>query len=121
MAHRNIEVIWPLRHLKPDFRTIATFRRMNRSAFRMAFREFVFLYRQLDLFGRELLAVDGTRVNAVNNKDRDFARSSLAKFVRETDEKPAISANPMPTKSKVRPLQGLITKTTPTNPAMIAA
>jgi transposase len=58
-THRNIEVIWLLRHLKPDFRTIADFRR---SAFGQVFREFVVLCRQLDLFGRELLAVDGTDV-----------------------------------------------------------
>ncbi|HEY0234130.1 MAG TPA: transposase, partial [Afipia sp.] len=86
-AHRNIEVIWLLRHLKPDFRTIADFRRVNRSAFRPVFREFVILCRQLDLFGRELLAVDGTRIKAVNNKDRNFTRGALTKFIREADEK----------------------------------
>ncbi|MFK0206373.1 IS1182 family transposase [Agrobacterium sp. NPDC090283] len=80
-THRNIEVIWLLRHLRPDFR------RVNRSAFRQVFREFVILCRQLDLFGRELLAVDGTRIKAVNNKDRNFTRRSLAKFIREADEK----------------------------------
>ena len=58
---RNIEVIWLLRHLKPDFKTIADFRRDNRAAFKPVFREFVLLCRRLDLFGRELLAVDGTR------------------------------------------------------------
>lgn len=51
------------------------------------FREFVILCRQLDLFGRELLAVDGTRIKAVNNKDRNFTRGSLSKFIREADEK----------------------------------
>ena len=69
-SHRNIEVIWLLRSLKPDFKTIADFRRDNRAAFRSVFREFVLLCRRLDLFGRELLAVDGTRIKAVNNKDR---------------------------------------------------
>nr|WP_029928409.1 IS1182 family transposase [Ochrobactrum sp. UNC390CL2Tsu3S39] len=39
-CHRNIEVIWLLRHLKPDFPTIAAFRRVNRSAFRSVFREY---------------------------------------------------------------------------------
>jgi len=76
-THRNIEVIWLLRHLKPDFKTIADFWRDNRNAFRQVFREFVLLCRQLDLFGRELLAVDGTRIKAVNNKDRNFTRASL--------------------------------------------
>src|SRR3954469_709 len=33
-THRNIEVIWLLRHLKPDFKTIADFRRDNCRVFR---------------------------------------------------------------------------------------
>jgi len=86
-THRNIEVIWLLRHLKPDFKTIADFRRTIRKAFRSVFREFVLLCRELDLFGRELLAVDGTRIKAVNNKDRNFTRASLEKFIRTSDER----------------------------------
>jgi transposase len=86
-THRNVEVIWLLRHLKPDFKTIADFRRDNRNAFRPVFREFVLLCRQLDLFGRELLAVDGTRIKAVNNKDRNFTRASLTEFIRLADAK----------------------------------
>jgi transposase len=86
-THRNIEVIWLLRHLKPDYKTIADFRRDNRKAFRPIFRQFVLLCRQLDLFGRELLAVDGTRIKAVNNKDRNFTRASLTKFVELADAK----------------------------------
>src|SRR6201993_2264959 len=86
-THRNIEVIWLLRHLKPDFKTIADFRRDNRNAFRQVFRQFVVLCRQLDLFGRELLAVDGTRIKAVNNKDRNFTRASLTQFIKAADAK----------------------------------
>ena len=66
-THRNIEVIWLLRHLKPDFKTIADFRRVNRKAFRPVFRQCVLLCRKLDLFGKELLAVDGTLIKAFNN------------------------------------------------------
>jgi transposase len=86
-THRNIEVIWLLRHLKPDFKTIADFRHANRKAFRSVFHEFVLLCGELDLFGRELLAVDGTRIKAVNNKDRNFTRSSLEQFIRRSDER----------------------------------
>jgi transposase len=86
-THRNIEVIWLLRHLKPDFKTIADFRSHNRDAFRPIFRQFVLLCRQLDLFGRELLAVDGTRIKAVNNKDRNFTRASLTQFINLADAK----------------------------------
>jgi transposase/IS5 family transposase len=86
-CHRNIEVIWLLRTLKPDFKTIADFRSDNRAAFRSVFRAFTLLCKRLDLFGRELLAVDGTRIKAVNNKDRNFTRNSLEKFIKAADER----------------------------------
>src|SRR5947208_9137046 len=81
-CHRNIEVIWLLRTLKPDFKTIADFRADNRAAFKAVFRQFTLLCNRLDLFGRELLAVDGTRIKAVNNKDRNFTRNSLETFIK---------------------------------------
>ncbi len=83
----NVEVFWLLRGLKPDFKTIADFRRDNAKAFRVVFRQFVLLCRKLDLYGRELLAVDGTRIKAVNNKDRNFTRGSLGQFLRAADER----------------------------------
>jgi transposase len=86
-THRNIEVIWLLRTLKPDFKTIADFRAENRAAFKSVFRQFTLLCKRLDLFGRELLAVDGTRIKAVNNKDRNFTRNSLEKFIQAADER----------------------------------
>ena len=86
-CHRNIEVIWLLRTLKPDFKTIADFRADNRAAFKSVFRQFTLLCKRLDLFGRELLAVDGTRIKAVNNKDRNFTRNSLENSSRQADER----------------------------------
>ncbi len=86
-THRNIEVIWLLRHLKPDFKTIADFRRDNRTAFKQVFREFVLLCRQLDLFGRELLAVDGTKIKAVNSQDKNFTKAALIKAIKQADER----------------------------------
>lgn len=86
-TRRNIEVIWLLRRLTPDFKTIADFRRDNRSAFRQVFREFVVLCRELDLFGRELIAVDGTRIKAVNSRERNFTKAKLAKAMAESDER----------------------------------
>ena len=86
-CHRNVEVIWLLRTLKPDFKTIADFRADNRAAFKSVFRQFTLLCKRLDLFGRELLAVDGTRIKAVNNKDRNFTRNSLETFIKAADER----------------------------------
>jgi transposase len=45
---RNLEVIWLLRGLRPDFKTIADFRKDNRHAFQPVFRQFVLLCRKLD-------------------------------------------------------------------------
>uniref|UniRef100_UPI003EBC7A90 transposase n=1 Tax=Falsirhodobacter sp. 1013 TaxID=3417566 RepID=UPI003EBC7A90 len=86
-TRRNLEVIWLLRRLTPDFKTIADFRRDNRMAFRQVFREFVVLCRELDLFGRELIAVDGTRIKAVNSRERNFTKAKLAKAMADSDER----------------------------------
>ena len=84
---RNLEVMWLLRGLRPDFRTIADFRGDNRDAFKPVFRAFVMLCRRLDLFGRELLAVDGTRLKAVNSRRRNFTRQKLADWIKQADER----------------------------------
>ena len=76
-THRNLEVIWLMRQLQPDLKTIADFRRENKTAFRQIFREFVVLCRSLDLFGQELIAVDGTRLKAVNSGQRNFTKGKL--------------------------------------------
>ena len=86
-SKRNLEVIWLLRRLSPDFKTIADFRRINRAAFRQVFREFVRLCRELELYGRELVAVDGTRIKAVNSRERNFTKAKLAKALAESDER----------------------------------
>ena len=84
-CHRNLEVIWLLRGLCPDFKTIADFRRENAPAFKAAFRHFVYLCRKLDLFGRELLAIDGTRLKAVNSHERNFTREKLKTMLKNAD------------------------------------
>ena len=86
-THRNLEVIWLMRQLRPDFKTIADFRRENKTSFRKVFREFVVLCRSLDLFGCELIAVDGTRLKAVNSGQRNFTKAKLAKAIAESDER----------------------------------
>jgi len=67
-----------MRQLQPDFKTIANFRRENKTPFRQVFREFVVLCRSLDLFGRDLIAVDGTRLKAVNSGQCNFTKGKLA-------------------------------------------
>ena len=86
-THRNLEVIWLLRGLRPDHKTIANFRKDNVKAFKAVFRQFVVLCRNLDLFGKELIAVDGTRLKAVNNPEKSFTREKLQVLIRSADER----------------------------------
>lgn len=86
-THRNLEAVWLLRRLKSDFKTIADFRRDNHKAFRAVFREFVRLCRELDLYGRELIAVDGTGIKAVNSVDRNFTKAGLRKDLELVDRR----------------------------------
>ena len=80
-THRNLAVIWLLRGPRRDFKTIADFRRDNRSAFKAVLREFVLVCRKLELYGRELVAVDRIRLKAVNSRDRSFRRENLVNFL----------------------------------------
>jgi transposase len=83
----NIEVMWLLGKLNPDFKTIADFRRDNLAAIKQVCREFTLLCRKLQLFGGELVAIDGSKFKAVNGRRRNFSESRLRKAVHALDEK----------------------------------
>lgn len=84
---RNVEVMWLLRKLRPDFKTIADFRRANRRAFTGVFRDFVTVCRGLGLFGGELVAIDGSKFKAQNNRDRNYTDRVLKRKIREVEER----------------------------------
>lgn len=84
-CHRNLEVIWLMRELKPDFKTIADFRKDNAAAFKAVGREFTRLCRRLDLFGGQLLAIDGTKLKGSNARDQNWGQSKLNKQLARID------------------------------------
>ena len=84
---RNLEVIWLLRKLSPDHKTIARFRCDNTAALKNVFRDFVKLCIKLNLYGRELIAVDGSKFKAVNSKDRNFGAKKLEERITRIDVK----------------------------------
>ena len=84
-THRNIEVIWLLRTLRPDFKTIADFRKEHPAALKGVCREFTLLCKTLDLFGGELIAIDGSKFRASNNTDRNFSRAALDEVLTAID------------------------------------
>jgi len=86
-AKVNLEVMWLLGKLTPDFKTIADFRRDNLAALKAVCREFTLLCRKLKLFGGELVAIDGSKFKAVNNRRRNFNEARLSKAIKALEEK----------------------------------
>lgn len=86
-AQRNVELMWLLGKLTPDFKTIADFRRDNGQPIRAVFREFTQVCRRLELYGGELVAVDGSKFKAVNSRDRNFTQRKLEDLDKRADNK----------------------------------
>jgi len=84
-CQRNVEVIWLLGKLAPDFKTIADFRKDNLKPLRAVNRQFTVLCRKLELFGGELLAIDGSKFGAVNARDQNFNAARLQDLIGRAD------------------------------------
>jgi transposase len=84
-THRNLEVIWLMRKLKPDHKTIAVFRRENTAALKRVTREFTLLCKDLGLFDASLVFLDGSKIKAVNSRERNFTGAKLSKLVQRID------------------------------------
>jgi transposase len=78
----NLECMWLLRGLAPDFKTIADFRKDNPSAISALFKEFVAFLKNLDLYGAKQVSVDGTKLLAVNSSYKAFTQRALAKRIK---------------------------------------
>ncbi|MES2105185.1 MAG: IS1182 family transposase, partial [Pseudomonadota bacterium] len=76
---------WLTGRLAPDFKTIANFRKDNGKAIRNVSREFVLLCKKLDLFTEALVAIDGSKFKAVNNRDRNVTDAKMARRIRDIE------------------------------------
>ena len=84
-TQRNLEVMWLLKKLSPDHKTISDFRKDNRSALRLVCRQFVLLCQHLDLFGAELVAIDGSKFAASNANRKNFTKTRLRERILKID------------------------------------
>ena len=85
-AQRNLEVMWLTGQLMPDFKTIANFRKDNGKAIRNVCRQFVLLCRELDLFTQDIVAIDGSKFKAVNNRDQNFTTAKMQRRQQQIEE-----------------------------------
>lgn len=86
-CHKNLEAIWLLRTLKPDFKTIADFRKDNKKPLQQTCRQFTLLCKKLNLFGGELIAIDGSKFKAINSKDKNYNEKKLKELIENIDAK----------------------------------
>src|SRR5947199_277592 len=85
-TQRNVELLWLIGRLAPDFKTIADFRKDNGKAIRNVCREFIVLCRRLNLFSEAIVAIDGSKFKTVNNRDKNFTDNKLKKRMQQLEE-----------------------------------
>jgi transposase len=96
-AQRNVELMWLTGRLAPDFKTIADFRKDNGMAIRAVCAQFVGLCRRLKLFTHAVVAIDGSKFKAVNNRDKNYTvakvtgrmeqvSASITRYLRALDQ-----------------------------------
>lgn len=86
-AGRNLELFWLLRKLKPDFKTIADFRKDNPKAIKGVFKQFTMLCKEWELYGKQVIAVDGSKFRASNSKRNNFSQKKIQRQLKYIDEK----------------------------------
>lgn len=79
-CQRNLELMWLTGRLAPDFKTIADFRHDNGKGVRNVCRRFVVLCRELGLLSQAIVAIDGSKFKAFNNRDRNFTGVKIDRF-----------------------------------------
>ena len=77
--------MWLTGRLMLDFKTIANFRKDNSKGIRGICSQFVVLCQQLGLFEENLIAIDGSKFKAVNNRDRNFTSAKLKRRMEEIE------------------------------------
>jgi transposase len=85
-AGRNIELMWLTGKLVPDFKTIADFRRDNAGAIQIACQRFVAICRALGLVGGGMVAIDGSRLRAVNTHEKNYTKGKLVRRKAHVEE-----------------------------------
>ncbi|MCP4010569.1 MAG: IS1182 family transposase [Proteobacteria bacterium] len=76
-AGRNVELMWLLGRLAPDFKTIADFRKDNGKGIKNTCRAFIDICRQLNMFTDAVVAIDGSKFKAVNSKENNYTPKKL--------------------------------------------
>lgn len=83
---RNIEVMWLLDNLKPDDKTISNFRKDNKKSIIKVFKQFSMLCDELGLYGKEIIAVDGSKFRANNSRRKNYTKNKVKKMLEHYEQ-----------------------------------
>jgi hypothetical protein len=86
-THRNVELRWLVKKLRPEHKTIADCRKHNLKPLRQGCREFTVLGKQLALLAGARVAIDGSTCKAVNAKERNCTQDKLTKLLQQLDHR----------------------------------
>jgi transposase len=109
-AGRNLEVLWLLKRLTPDHKTIADFRTDNGTALRKVCARFVELCREMGLLATASVAIDGSKFKAVNNRDKNFTEGKVARRWAQLEESVARYLSQLDTADRQEPSEALAIK-----------
>jgi transposase len=104
-CQRNVELMWLTGRLAPDFKTIADFRRDNGKGIRNVCRRFVLLCRELKLFTEAVVAIDGSKFKAVNNRERNYTPGKIERRERELEESIQRYLDALETADRTQPVE----------------
>src|SRR2546429_8016407 len=110
-AGRNLEVIWLLRRLAPDDKTIADFRKDNGPAIKKVCAQFVDLCREMGLLTKASVAIDGSKFKAVNTRDKNFTKGKVERRRAQLEESVARYLAQLDTADLQEPSEELAAKT----------
>jgi transposase len=86
-AARNIELQWLLQGLRPNYHSIADFRKINATALKNLFKLFVLFLKDAGLVGGKIMAVDGTKIRGNNSKKNNYNPKKIERHLAYIEEK----------------------------------
>ena len=111
-AGRNLEVMWLLGRLAPDFKTIADFRKDNGPAIKKACAQFIEICRKLGLLAKASVAIDGSKFKAVNNRDKNYTTGKIERRRKQLEESVARYLAQLETADRHDPSEAIALKKT---------
>ena len=78
-CYRNVELRWLMQELIPNYHTIADFRKHHAAGLKNLFKLYVHFLDELNLLGKQTLAVDGSKFRAVNSRKNNYNQKKIDK------------------------------------------